>query len=393
MRASGAGCQPRERGAGNRRQQGECPGTLAGGRLGHTRQGARAPRRARRRGQQQRRGQSAGSGRRNAGQGATKGPGHREGSQGREQGAKAGGHGAHGVERGAVGERGRSQGHGHGHGKGTGAGSAGQGAGDRERDPRHGQGDRGVGAGKGPKGKGKGAVGPRGQTGQAMGALRGGQSEGRGTRGGPPLQPDVQPVRCILPGIQQMPAHHTHHHHHHHAHLYNIDMDAGELIPSKPPRPQHQPAPPAPRAEPARMAAALAGGERRGAAPAPQAQGPQGELTRGAGGPGPPARYWGTVRDPYGDEALPLVVEVYGWLSWACSGTTRGMRNRPFDAVLLRRDGGNRGVPPRGMGGPGGPREGPPDGDPGGMARQRAYVTGLPGGGAVLRITDADANN
>ena len=46
-----------------------------------------------------------------------------------------------------------------------------------------------------------------------------------------------------------------------------------------------------------------------------------------------------------------------------------------------------------GVGGPGGPREGPPISDPGGVARQRADVAGLPGGGAVLRITDADANN
>ena len=53
-------------------------------------------------------------------------------------------------------------------------------------------------------------------------------------------------------------------------------------------------------------------------------------------------RDWDAVPDPLGGEALPLVVEVYGWLSWASSGTTRGMGNPPFDAVLLRRDGGNR---------------------------------------------------
>ena len=154
-----------------------------------------------------------------------------------------------------------------------------------------------------------------------------------------PPQLDEQPVWCIPPGIQQMPAHHTHHHHHLHAHLYNINPNAGDLIPPQLPRPEHQPAPPAPRAEPARMAAASAAGA-RGAAPAPQAQGPQGELARGAGG--------NTVSDPLGGEALPLVVEVYGWLSWACSGTTRGMRNRSFDAVLLSRDGVNREVPPGG---------------------------------------------
>ena len=151
-------------------------------------------------------------------------------------------------------------------------------------------------------------------------------------------------MRCIPPAIQQMPAHHTHHLHHHHAHLYNIDPDAGELILPEPPRPQHQPAPPAPRAGTARIASAEGGG----AAPAPQAQGPQGELARGAGGARPWDRDWGTVPDPVGDEVLPLVVEVYGWLSPACSGTTRGMRNRLFDALLLRRDGGNREVPPVG---------------------------------------------
>ena len=41
-------------------------------------------------------------------------------------------------------------------------------------------------------------------------------------------------MRCIPPGIQQMPVHHTHHHHHHHHHLYNIDPGAGELIPPQP---------------------------------------------------------------------------------------------------------------------------------------------------------------
>ena len=201
--------------------------------------GARGKERGRKRGQCAEasgsgRGQSAGSGRHDAGQGAGKGQGHGKDTQGREQGAKAGGLGAHGVERGVVSERGRSQGHGHGHGKGTGAGSAGQGASDRERDPRRGQADKGVRGGKGPKGKGKGAVGPQGQTGQGTGATRGGRSGGRGTGGGAPPQLDVQPVRFILPGTQQMLAHHTHHHHHHQTYLYNIDPDAGDLIPPQP---------------------------------------------------------------------------------------------------------------------------------------------------------------
>ena len=92
------------------------------------------------------------------------------------------------------------------------------------------------------------------------------------------------------------------------------------------------------------MAAAPAAGG-RGAAPAPQAQGLQGEPARVAEGARPWDREWDAVPDSLGGEALPLVVEVYGWLSWACSGTTRGMRNRPFDAVLLRKDAGNREVP------------------------------------------------
>ena len=124
-----------------------------------------------------------------------------------------------------------------------------------------------------------------------------------------------------------------------------------------------------------------------GAAPAPQAQEPQAEPARGAeGAHGDWARDWDAMPDP-------LVVEVYGWLSWATSGTTRGLRNRPFDAVLLRRDGGNQEVPPVG-----------------GVAQEdhervlravirawcpnrkptwRAFLEG----GAVLCVMDAEANN
>ena len=69
---------------------------------------------------------------------------------------------------------------------------------------------------------------------------------------------------------------------------------------------------------------------------------------RGAEGARPWDRDWDAVPDPLGSEALPFVVEVYGWLSRATSGTTRGTRNRTFDAVLLGRDGGNREVPPGG---------------------------------------------
>ena len=126
------------------------------------------------------------------------------------------------------------------------------------------------------------------------------------------------------------------------------------------------------------MASAGGGG---GAASAPQAQGQRGEPARGAEGAGPWDRNRGTVPGPLGDEALPLEEGVYGWLCWASQGTTRGLRNRPLDAVLLRRDGGNREVPPGGVGSPRRPREGPQVSDPGGVARQGADVAGLPGRG------------
>ena len=85
--------------------------------------------------------------------------------------------------------------------------------------------------------------------------------------------------------------------------------------------------------------------------------------------------------------------EVYGWLCWANQGTTRGLRNRPFDAVLLRRDGGNQEVPPGGWAAPEDHervirsviRAAGPDREP----TWPAFLEG----GAVLRITDADANN
>ena len=248
------------------------------------------------------------------------------------------------------------------------------------------------GPGRGPRARARGTWAPGDRQDGSREPRGEGGAKGRATGRGAPPQPDVQPVRCIPPGIQQMRAHHTHHHHHQHAHLYNIDPDAGDFVAPQPPRPQHQPAPPAPRAEPARMAAAPAAGG-RGAAPAPQAQGPQGEQLRGAEGARPWDRDLHAVPDPLGGEALPLVVEVYGWLSWACSGTTRGMRNRPFDAVLLWRDGGNREMPQGGWAAPEDHRRvlraviraAWPDREPTWPA--------FPEGGAVPRITNADANN
>ena len=147
-----------------------------------------------------------------------------------------------------------------------------------------------------------------------------------------------------------------------------------------------------PRAESGAGADGLGGGG-RGAASAPQAQGQRGELAQGAEGARPWDRDCGTVPEHLGDEALPLVREVYGWLCWANQGTTRGLRNLPFDAVLLWRDGGSRKVPPGGWAAPEDHervlrsviRAAWPDREP--------TWTSFLEGGAVLRITDADANN
>ena len=155
-------------------------------------------------------------------------------------------------------------------------------------------------------------------------------------------------VWCILPGIQQMLAHHAHHHH---QPIYNMDADIWDLTP--PPCPPNPPCqwppdlpgvvPPDPAlaarerwAEPARMAAAPAA---RGssAEPARITQEPQTEPARGVKGATCPAEarnHW--VRDcvaianPLGRGAFPLVMKVYEWLSWARPGTTRRLRNRPL---------------------------------------------------------------
>ena len=135
------------------------------------------------------------------------------------------------------------------------------------------------------------------------------------------------------------------------------------------------------------------------AEPALMAQAPRAEPARGAVvAPRPTkarndwVRDWSTIPDTLGGEAVPLVMEVYGWLSWATSGTTRGLSNQFFDAVLLWRDGGNQKVPPGGR-----------------LAREdhervlRAVIwAGWPDQGpgwrsflqvkAVLRVKDAEAN-
>ena len=131
-----------------------------------------------------------------------------------------------------------------------------------------------------------------------------------------------------------------------------------------------------------------------GAALAQQAQEPRAEPARGAeGARGDWAWDWDAIPDPLGGEALPLVMEVYGWLNWATSGTTRGLKNRPFEAVLLPRDRGNLEVPPGGWASWENHERvlrdvicaGWPD-------RGRTWPAFLEGG-AVLCVKDAEANN
>ena len=141
---------------------------------------------------------------------------------------------------------------------------------------------------------------------------------------------------------------------------------------------------------PARMDAAQAARE-SGALPAQQAQEPRAEAARGAEGAQGDLNWdQHAVRSPLGGEVLPLVMEVYGLLSWATSGTTR---NRPLDAVLLRRDGGNLEVPPAGWVALEDHERvlrvlvqaGWPDREP----TWPAFLEG----GAVLRVMDPESNN
>ena len=145
-RAGRAACQPRERGAGDRRRQGKCPGARAKRRPGHARRGARA---------QQRRGTERRQ------RTARLRAGGREGTRAREWrvGVRAGRPGAGSGARDG--------------GRAGGPGRGGQGAGTVAR----------TGCRKGPKGKGKGAAGPKGQTGRGMGARGGGWAGGRGAGG------------------------------------------------------------------------------------------------------------------------------------------------------------------------------------------------------------------
>ena len=179
-------------------------------------------------------------------------------------------------------------------------------------------------------------------------------------------------MRCIPPGIMQMPAHHANHHHP--LLIYNIDPALGALVPLKPPQlpcrqpppnggASHDPAPATrePRAEPARLAAAPAArnasAELARMAAAFAAQEPRAELARGAVGALRPdeawdewVRDWDAVPGPRGGESISVVLQVYGWLNWATSPYNR---NQTFHTVPLRRDRGRQKGAPGGWLGPG----------------------------------------
>ena len=174
-------------------------------------------------------------------------------------------------------------------------------------------------------------------------------------------------MRCIPPVIQQMPAHHAHNHPC--LPINNTDPALGAVFLHSPPgspaaRPPHRAAPcttPPPRHG--------SPGRRRHICPPPWQRGTPAQSRHGwllprlrrsrrqnqhgaaVGAPRPAearnnwVRYWDAVPDPLGGECFPVVREVYGWLNWATSGYKR---NRSYDAVPLRRNGGNPEEPPVG---------------------------------------------
>ena len=200
-----------------------------------------------------------------------------------------------------------------------------------------------------------------------------------------------------------MPAHNAHHHH---QSIYNIDPGMGDLTSPHPPgSPTSRPpactttflTAPCPR-HGSRCRTGEDGfcpngaGVRRGTG----ATGAEAVGRAGGGGRGGPVRLGpglDAFPDLLGGEALPLVMEVYGWLSWATSGISRGQRNGPCDAVLLQRDRWNR------------------EAGPGGWVAQKDHERvswaviwagwldrgptwpALLEGGPVLRVTAAEANN
>ena len=155
-----------------------------------------------------------------------------------------------------------------------------------------------------------------------------------------------------------------------------------------------------PRAEPARLAAAATArgpsAEPAQMAAAPVAQEPRAEPAwRAVEAPLPAkarsdwVREGNAVPDPPGGETLPLVLEVYGRLKRATSGY---LRNRPFDAVLLRRDRGSRKVPPRGWVAQGDHERVLRAVIPAGWPDRELGWPAFLEGGAVLRVTEAKAD-
>ena len=119
----------------------------------------------------------------------------------------------------------------------------------------------------------------------------------------------------------------------------------------------------------------------QGAAPAPQARGPQAEPARGAEGARPWDRDWDAVPDPLGREVLP---PVSGGVWVAELGLLEDHQGNEEPALRCRappEGWAELGGAPGGLGAPGGPREGPPDRDLGGLARQGANVASFPAGG------------
>ena len=406
-RAGGAGYRPGERGAGDGRPQGGRRRTNAGDRPGRTRQGARVGAQPRRQGLRQRRGAERE-------QRTT-----RHQTQRTERARAREGHG-HERQRWRTGARtwvGRQSGRQRGEGGGAGCGQRmeilprtwtrtrkGQG---RRRCQQAG-GQRGRSAPElGPKDKGgKGNVSPWGQAGLGAGATGGWQGFGRGTRSKAPPQPHLQLLRCIPPGIGQMPAHHAHHHRHHHAHLYIIDPDAGDLVPppnppdphiSRPPTHTAARALPRPRGTRAKGRAGTDGrcpggeGTWRGADAAGAGAG-GGAGTGGRRGPGhgpglrrdpgPP----GGLGPPPGDKGVRV----------AGLGLLRDHQGNQKPALRCRVPPERRGEQRNAHGGVGGP------GRPGSVLRaviragwpeREPTWPALLEGGASLRITDAEANN
>ena len=189
--------------------------------------------------------------------------------------------------------------------------------------------------------------------------------EGDGERGTPAAGRADSAVHPL--GIQQMPAHHTYHHHHHHAHLYNIDPEAGDLIPPQPP-PTPAPAVPPPCQGRSRRGWPLP--RRRGGGARRRRRRHRGRRGSRRGGTGDPALGPGLGHGsgPPGGRGPPpgggsVRVAELGLLGNHQGDEEPALRCR---APLEGRE--EPGGAPGGVGGPRGPQEGPQGGDWGGVA-------------------------